>query len=116
MSAPERSAPSGSAAVICATLPAPSIAMRLLHVVPTYLPATRYGGPIYSVHGLCRALARRGHEVHVLTTNVDGDGDSAVPLDREVGLDGVRVRYYPSRVLRRLYYAPELRERLASEV
>lgn len=90
--------------------------MRLLHVVPTYLPATRYGGPIYSVHGLCRALAAQGHEVHVLTTNVDGDGDSAVPLDREVALDGVRVRYYPSRVLRRLYYAPALQERLAAEV
>ena len=29
--------------------------MRILHVVPTYLPATRCGGPIFA--GLCRALA-----------------------------------------------------------
>ena len=41
--------------------------MRLLHVVPTYLPASRYGGPLYSVHALCAALAKRGHEVHVLS-------------------------------------------------
>ena len=90
--------------------------MRLLHVVPTYLPATRYGGPIYSVHGLCRALAALGHDVQVLTTNVDGASDSAVPLDRDVALDGVHVRYYPSRMLRRLYYAPALRQRLAGEI
>ena len=69
--------------------------LKLLHVVPTYLPATRYGGPIYSVHGLCKALAVRGHEVHVFTTNVDGPGDSAVPLGRPVDLDGVKVWYFP---------------------
>lgn len=37
-----------------------SLRLKLLHVVPTYLPATRYGGPIYSVHGLCKALAAMG--------------------------------------------------------
>src|SRR5260370_167350 len=47
----------------------PAVRMRILHVVPTYLPATRYGGPIYAVHGLCRALAARGHDVTVFTTN-----------------------------------------------
>ena len=54
--------------------------LRLLHVVPTYLPAVRYGGPIRSVHALCRALAADGHDVHVFTTNVDGPADSDVPL------------------------------------
>ena len=48
--------------------------LRLLHVVPTYLPALRYGGPIRSVHALCRALAADGHDVHVFTTSVDGPG------------------------------------------
>jgi len=76
--------------------------MRLLDVVPTYLPATRYGGPIFAVHGLCRALARRGHEVHVFTTNVDGAGVSDVPLDCPVEMDGVRVHYFASQ-FRRLY-------------
>ncbi|HEV2719145.1 MAG TPA: glycosyltransferase [Thermoanaerobaculia bacterium] len=89
--------------------------MRLLHVVPTYLPATRYGGPIVAVHGLCRALARRGHEVHVFTTNVDGSGVSAVPLDCPVEMDGVRVHYFAAR-LRRLYYSPAMRRSLRTFV
>ena len=52
----------------------PNQAMRILHVVPTYLPAVRYGGPIYSVHALCQGLAAAGDEVHVMTTSVDGFG------------------------------------------
>ena len=56
--------------------PASSRRLRLLHVTPTYYPAVRYGGPIVTVHGLCKALAARGHEVHVFTTNVDGPGVS----------------------------------------
>ena len=54
--------------------------MRILHVVPTYLPARRYGGPIVAVHGLCKALAARGHDVAVITTNVDGDATLDVPV------------------------------------
>ena len=90
--------------------------MRILHVVPSYLPAVRYGGPIHAVHGLCRALARAGHEVTVLTTNVDGPGDSPVPLDAPVMLDGVRVRYFPSRLLRRLYLSMPLARALPEAV
>jgi len=81
--------------------------VRLLHVVPTYLPATRYGGPIYAVHGLCRALVRRGHEVDVFTTNVDGDRDSDVPIAVPVDRDGVSIHYFPS-TLRRLYRSPRM--------
>lgn len=86
--------------------------MRFLHVVPTYLPALRYGGPIQSVHALCRGLAAQGHDVHVFTTSVDGDSDSDVPLERPVDLEGVKVTYFPSRVLRRLYWSPPMRRAL----
>ena len=85
--------------------------MRLLHVVPTYLPARRYGGPIVAVHGLCRALAARGHEVHVFTTNVDGDGVLDVPVNEPVMLDGVHVHYFPSS-MPRLYWSPRMRHAL----
>ena len=89
--------------------------MRILHVVPTYLPATRYGGPIYAVHGLCRALVARGHDVSVFTTNVDGPRDSDVRLDIRVLLDGVRVRYFRSE-LRRLYVSHDLKRALRAEM
>ena len=86
--------------------------MRLVHVVPTYLPARRYGGPIVAVHGLCRALAARGHDVEVYTTSIDGPSDSPVPHDKPVMLDGVTVRYFASPYLRRLSYAPALERAL----
>jgi glycosyltransferase involved in cell wall biosynthesis len=89
--------------------------MRILHVVPTYLPAVRYGGPIFAVHGLCRALAARGHDVHVVTTNIDGSGESAAPIGVPVRLDGVTVRYFRSPLLPRLSWAPALGQTLARE-
>jgi len=82
--------------------------VKLLHVTASYLPATRYGGTIVSVHGLCRALAARGHDVHVFTTSVDGPSDSPVPHGQAVSLDGVQVWYFRSAILRRLYYAPAM--------
>jgi len=82
--------------------------VKILHVVPTYLPARRYGGPIVAVHGLCKALVERGHEVHVFTTNVDGEGTLNVS---HATLDGVQVRYFAS-TFDRLYWSPAMREGL----
>jgi glycosyltransferase involved in cell wall biosynthesis len=90
--------------------------LRVLHVVPTYFPAIRYGGPIFAVHGLCRALAARGHHVEVFTTNVDGPNDSAVPLGTPVALDGVHISYFPSTNFRRLYWPPPLGRALKAEL
>ena len=90
--------------------------MKILHVVPSYYPAVRYGGPIRSVHGLASAVARRGHEVHVYTTNVDGPNNSDVSLDKCVERDGVRVWYYPTELGRRLYRSPEMGHALRSHL
>jgi glycosyltransferase involved in cell wall biosynthesis len=90
--------------------------MRILHVVPSYLPAVRYGGPIYTVHGLCRALAARGHELQVFTTNVDGPGVTATPIGTPVDLDGIQIRYFPCPLVRRLYWAPALGRALHHEI
>ncbi|MCW5733938.1 MAG: glycosyltransferase [Enhydrobacter sp.] len=90
--------------------------MRLLHVVPTYLPALRYGGPIRSVHALCRALAAQGHVADVFTTNVDGPGNSDVPLERAVDLEGVSVTYFRSPLLRRLYWSPAMERALRARI
>jgi glycosyltransferase involved in cell wall biosynthesis len=90
--------------------------MRLIHVTPSYLPAVRYGGPIVSVHGLCSALAARGHDVEVFTTSIDGPGDSPVPHDEPVTLDGVTIRYFASPAMRRLYWAPALATALRAKI
>src|SRR5215469_775377 len=90
--------------------------MRILHVVPSYLPAVRYGGPIFAVHGLCRALAARGHHVEVFTTSVDGPQDSPVPVGIPVPVEGVQVRYFRSHRLRRLYWSPPLAKALGARI
>ena len=90
--------------------------LRILHVVPSYLPAVRYGGPIYSVHGLCKALAARGHAVEVFTTNVDGPGLSDVPVGAPVDMDGVGVWYFACGAGRRLYRSPAMGAALRARV
>ena len=90
--------------------------MKILHVVPTYYPAVRYGGPIRSVHGLASALAAQGHDVHVYTTNVDGKGELPVPLDQPAQLDGVTVWYFTTSVGRRLFRSPPMRQALGANI
>lgn len=65
---------------------------------PAFFPATRWGGPIFSLAFLCRALADAGAEVHVLTTDsagprisdrVDVHADRA-PLDARISITYTR--------------------------
>ncbi len=84
--------------------------MKILHIVPTYVPAYRYGGPIESVHALNKALVAAGDEVTVLTTNVNGAEDLDVPLGRAVDMDGVKIFYFPTRFPRAWYYSPAMRD------
>lgn len=47
--------------------------MRVLHITPSYYPATYWGGPIFSIHGLNNALASFPEvELQVLTTDTAG--------------------------------------------
>jgi len=43
---------------------------------------------------MCRELARRGHEVSIYTTNVEGNDLLDVPLDQPLLQQGVEVRYF----------------------
>ena len=90
--------------------------MKILHIVPTYLPAVRYGGPIYSVHGLASALVANGADVHVYTTNVDGPSVSGVPLGVPVNVGGVSVSYFPTGKGRRIYRSPQMSRVLNSSI
>lgn len=63
--------------------------MRILHVTPFYEPAWAFGGIARASSALCRALAERGHDVHVVTARLD-PGHA-----REELLGGVRVLRLP---------------------
>ena len=89
--------------------------MKILHIVPTYLPAYRYGGPIKTVHELNKWLVKKGCEATVYTTNIDGEGVSNVPLGEEVNVDGVKVFYFPVS-FRPWQYSRQLRRALAKNI
>jgi len=90
--------------------------MRILHIVPSYLPAVRYGGPIVSVHGLCRALSSAGHEVDVFSTLIDGDRNLDIEPGVRVDVDGVGVHYFAATMPRRWYYSPSMAAALNKRV
>jgi glycosyltransferase involved in cell wall biosynthesis len=68
------------------------------------------------VHALAKGMVERGHEVHVFTSSVDGPNDLDVPLGSPVLLDGVQIRYFRVRWLRRLYWCPALAQALRAEI
>ena len=60
--------------------------MKVLHIVPTFYPATYWGGPIFSTLGLCDALAAVDDvDLRVLTTDASGpgSGDRLTNIDYE---------------------------------
>ena len=68
--------------------------MDILFIVPSYKPAYIYGGPIVVVALLAETLAKMGHMVTVYTTTANGQTELAVPVNREILVDGVRVIYF----------------------
>jgi len=93
--------------------------MRILHIVPTYFPATRYGGPIESVKQMNATLVKKGVSVTVFTTNADGDGVLDVPLGVPVDVDGVEVFYFPvsrNLFLRKWFYSQAMRRALKKRI
>jgi glycosyltransferase involved in cell wall biosynthesis len=63
--------------------------LRILHVTPFYEPAWAYGGMARCSAALCAALARRGHEITVVTARL---APEHAPDERS---DGVRVIRLP---------------------
>jgi glycosyltransferase involved in cell wall biosynthesis len=69
--------------------------LKIAHITPSFYPALAYGGPTESMVQLSRALARRGVDVRVLTTNANGSATlNSVAADREVQIQpGLSVFY-----------------------
>jgi glycosyltransferase involved in cell wall biosynthesis len=66
--------------------------MRILHVIASLAP--RYGGPSKVLPEMCRALAARGHDVEVFTTNIDGPSTLPVSVGVPQALGGATVTYF----------------------
>lgn len=90
--------------------------LSVLHLVPTYLPAYRYGGPIISVHELNKWLVKSDVDVTVYTTNVDGENNLEVPIGKPQLVDGVTVYYFPSSFPRSWFYSKDMSKALAKNI
>lgn len=66
--------------------------MNILQVIPYFVPAWDYGGPVQVAYNISRELVKRGHEVTVYTTDTLS-ANSRVEKDEEV-IDGIRVRRF----------------------
>ncbi len=86
--------------------------LYIVHALPFFDPATRFGGPVAQLRRVCRELAARGHHVSVVTTDLEIG--PALPRDQWVERDGYRVWYATAHRLGRWapYYAPRIREPL----
>ena len=68
--------------------------LKILHYIPTYAPAWKFGGPVLSVSQLCEGLSNLGHEVEVFTSNAGLNHQPELPLNQEIIRNGVKVTYF----------------------
>lgn len=67
--------------------------MKILHIIPYYIPAYGFGGPITVCSNYAESQTRKGHDVTVATTNVL-DGNGRIKKERET-INGVKVLRFP---------------------
>lgn len=70
--------------------------MRILVTAEGIAQST--GGARVGILGLCRGLARRGHQVTLIATNADGKTVLDVPLGVPTLQEGVEVYFYPVQI------------------
>jgi glycosyltransferase involved in cell wall biosynthesis len=86
--------------------------LKILVIVPSYMPAFVYGGPIRAIATLCESLVVRGHQVTVYTTNANGQEDLEVALDTPHTLNEVTVFYHKRWTKDHTNFSPALLKRL----
>ncbi len=84
--------------------------------MPGYFPASRFGGPIKSIHSMARGLSELGVVVNVFTTNSDGLVDLQVAVGVATLVDGIEVTYFPVQWPRGYFFAPALGSALRESI
>lgn len=91
--------------------------MNFLQIVPHYVPAYSFGGPLRVAYNLSCALVRAGHTVTVCTTNLQSKTEVLdVPLDHPMEIDGTTVYYEDVVLLRHWGFSPGLYQRVNKEM
>lgn len=91
--------------------------MKVLHLIPTYIPTRFASGPINASHHLNKWLVKSGIEVTVYTTNADRPNDEInVPVNMPVDIDGVRVFYCKTSFPRKWYYSSDFHKKVRENI
>ena len=88
--------------------------MRVLHVIPTLGP--RYGGPSFACTELCGALAKRGADVSIYTTDIDRPLDWGGARDGVVTRNGVKIHFFQTFGPPYYWISPKLLQALRDNV
>jgi glycosyltransferase involved in cell wall biosynthesis len=91
------------------------MAIKILHIVPSYKPAYVYGGTIESVARLCEGTANAGAAIKVFTTTANGASELDVMPGKEYEVDGVKVIYFKRIFKDPFYISPALWRQLYHE-
>lgn len=70
--------------------------MKIAFVVPAFLPARGFGGPIYHVHAIAKLLQQNGDSVCIYTSDVANPYDDSDVLKQKEYVDGILVKRYPA--------------------
>lgn len=79
--------------------------MKIAYISPSFYPATRYGGPIFSTMHTCKELHSLGVELDIHTTNGNFDSKLDVPVGVKTKVDflnGASVTYHNDNIISRL--------------
>ncbi len=90
--------------------------MKILHIVSSYWPAFKMGGPIRSVHLLNKSLIEKGVDVSVFTTNAGLENEKNRELGMKETIDGVRVFRFPYYGYINYSFSPALFWKLKREI
>ena len=90
--------------------------LRITHVIPVYAPAFKFGGPVLSVSRLCEGLAKKGHQVRVITTNTGLPELPKYQLGKPIMRGGVEVTYFPIDHIKGPIRSKELKNALHNEL
>ncbi len=88
--------------------------MKILHLIGSLSP--RLGGPSKACLEMAMAIAERGHDVEIFTTNFDGIRDLEVPLIKPIKTKGISISYFPVSLFRNWVFSLELAKALKNRL
>jgi glycosyltransferase involved in cell wall biosynthesis len=93
--------------------------MRILQVINAYYPPFSAGGPALVTYRISKALAKRGHEVTVFTTNVLNTKSLFMPKKKLVNINNMKIYYFNNLIFKpsiNVYFSSELVKFIKKEI